>query len=185
MSTAESGERASLPTGTVTFLFTDIEGSTRLVQDLGDRWGAVLAEHCQIMREAISNAKGVEIGTEGDSFFAVFPQTSDAVAATAAAQQALAVHTWPEGAQVRVRMGLHTGTGQLGGDNYIGLDVHRAARIAAAAHGGQVVLSDATRSLVETALPEGVALRPLGAHRLKDLANPERLYQLDITGLAT
>jgi predicted ATPase/class 3 adenylate cyclase len=185
MSTAESGERASLPTGTVTFLFTDIEGSTRLVQDLGDRWGAVLAEHCQIMREAISNAKGVEIGTEGDSFFAVFPQTSDAVAATAAAQQALAVHTWPEGAQVRVRMGLHTGTGQLGGDNYIGLDVHRAARIAAAAHGGQVVLSDATRSLVETALPEGVALRPLGAHRLKDLANPERLYQIDITGLAT
>ena len=178
-------EGSRLPTGTVTFLFTDIEGSTRLVQELGDRWADVLAEHCQIMRAAIANAEGVEVGTEGDSFFAVFQETEKAVAATAAAQQQLAAHQWPDGAAVRVRMGLHTGTAQLGGDNYIGLDVHRAARIASAAHGGQVVLSDATQSLIEAALPQGIALRPLGAHRLKDLANAERLYQLDIDGLRT
>jgi len=185
MRTAGNRGPRSLPTGTVTFLFTDIEGSTRLVQDLGDRWGDVLADHCRIMRDAIASAEGVEVSTEGDSFFAVFPETGNAIAATAAAQQALATHRWPDGAAVRVRMGIHTGTGQLGADNYIGIDVHRAARIAAAAHGGQIVLSDSTRSLVERALPHGVALRPLGAHRLKDLANAERLYQLEIDGLPT
>jgi predicted ATPase/class 3 adenylate cyclase len=174
---------ASLPTGTVTFLFTDIEGSTRLVQEVGDRWGDLLAEHCQIMREAIASAHGVELGTEGDSFFAVFANAPDAVAATARAQQALAGHSWPDDAPVRVRMGLHTGEGRLGGDNYIGIDVHRAARIAASAHGGQVVVSDATRSLTQENLPHGVSLRTLGAHRLKDLATPERLFQLDIAGL--
>jgi predicted ATPase/class 3 adenylate cyclase len=174
---------ASLPTGTVTFLFTDIEGSTRLVQQSGDRWADLLAEHCQIMRGAIRDARGVEIGTEGDSFFAVFSNAADAVAATTQAQRALAEHRWPADAEVRVRMGLHTGEGKLGGDNYIGLDVHRAARIAAAAHGGQVVVSETTRSLAARSLPVGVSLRTLGAHRLKDLATPERLYQLEIAGL--
>jgi predicted ATPase/class 3 adenylate cyclase len=173
----------SLPTGTVTFLFTDIEGSTRLVEELGEAYRELLGAHCRILREAITHANGVELGTEGDSFFAVFRNAADAVAATAAAQRALADHRWPHGASVRVRMGLHTGEGTLGGDNYMGLDVHLAARIAAAAHGGQVLLSDATRSLAERALPAGIALRTLGAHRLKDLANPERLFQLEIAGL--
>jgi predicted ATPase/class 3 adenylate cyclase len=183
MTTRAPGERPSLPTGTVTFLFTDIEGSTHLVEELGEAYRDLLGEHCRILRGAISDARGIELGTEGDSFFAVFSTAPDAVAATAAAQRALADHRWPGGASVRVRMGLHTGDAILGGDNYMGLDVHRAARIAAAAHGGQVVLSDVTRSLAEGALPAGIVVRPLGAHRLKDLANPERLFQLDIAGL--
>ncbi|TMF34382.1 MAG: adenylate/guanylate cyclase domain-containing protein [Chloroflexi bacterium] len=184
MTTGQPRRATTLPTGTVTFLFTDIEGSTRLVQDLGDQYGNLLADHCRILRDAIERADGIELGTEGDSFFAVFPSAVDAVAASAAAQRELAGHGWPGDAEVRVRMGLHTGEGTLGGDNYIGLDVHRAARIANAAHGGQVVLSDATRSLAESSLPPGVALRTLGAHRLKDLANSERLFQLDIAGLS-
>jgi predicted ATPase/class 3 adenylate cyclase len=173
----------SLPTGTVTFLFTDIEGSTRLVQELGSDYAQLLAEHCEIMREAIGASGGTEVGTEGDSFFAVFPSPSGGVAAAARAQQALAARAWPGGHEVRVRMGLHTGDGTLGGDDYIGLDVHRAARIAAAGHGGQVLLSGTTRALVEKALPVGATLRDLGAHRLKDLANPERLFQLELPGL--
>jgi predicted ATPase/class 3 adenylate cyclase len=171
----------TLPTGTVTFLFTDIEGSTRLVQALGERYGDVLADHCRIMRQAIGEAGGIEVGTEGDSFFAVFTNAPAAVAATAAAQRGLVAQAWPDGAEVRVRMGLHTGEGMLGGDNYMGLDVHRAARIAAAGHGGQVVILEATRSLVDR-LPEA-NFRDLGAHRLKDLANPEHLFQIDIAGL--
>jgi predicted ATPase/class 3 adenylate cyclase len=173
----------TLPTGTVTFLFTDIEGSTRLLQTLGDRYGDLLDEHCRIMRTAIGDANGIEVGTEGDSFFAVFPSAADAVTATIAAQRQLATHDWPESADVRVRMGLHTGEGNLGGDNYLGIDVNRAARIAAAGHGGQVVISDTTRSLVEHVLPQGARLRELGAHRLKDLANPERLFQVEAPGL--
>jgi predicted ATPase/class 3 adenylate cyclase len=173
----------TLPIGTVTFLFTDIEGSTRLVQALGDRYGELLADHCRIMRDAIEGAGGTELGTEGDSFFAVFPTASGGLAATVAAQRALAAHTWPDGVDVRVRMGLHTGEGKLGGENYLGLDVHRAARIAAAGHGGQVLLSDATNALGRDALPAGTTIRELGAHRLKDLANPERLYQLVVPEL--
>ena len=173
----------ALPTGTVTFLFTDIESSTKLVQRLGDGYSDVLDAHCRIVRDAITSAGGTELGTGGDSFFAVFPTASAAVSATANAQAALARYAWPRGAEVRVRMGLHTGEGARGGDNYIGLDVHRAARIAAAGHGGQVLLSDATRSLVEHDLPGGVALRDLGAHRLKDLARPEHLYQLALPDL--
>jgi predicted ATPase/class 3 adenylate cyclase len=170
-----------LPTGTVTFLFTDIEGSTRLVQELGQRYGELLEDHCRIVRDAIAEAGGTEVSTEGDSFFAAFRSAPSAVGATVAAQRELAAHAWPEGVEVRVRMGLHTGEGMLGGDNYMGLDVHRAARIAAAGHGGQVLLSEATRSLVEG--PPDAVLRDLGDHRLKDLANPEHLYQLDIAGL--
>jgi predicted ATPase/class 3 adenylate cyclase len=173
----------SLPTGTVTFLFTDIEGSTRLLQALDDRYAELLADHCRIMRTAIADAGGIELGTEGDSFFAVFPTATGGVAATIAAQRRLAAHAWPDGVSVRVRMGLHTGEGKLGGENYLGLDVHRAARIAAAGHGGQVVLSDTTSSLAGAGLPPGISLRALGAHRLKDLANPERLFQLVIPDL--
>ena len=173
----------ALPTGTVTFLFTDIEGSTRLLQALGDRYETVLADHCRIIREAIAQGGGTEVNTEGDSFFAVFPSADRAVQASTSAQRRLAAHGWPQGTAVRVRMGLHTGEGRLGGTDYVGLDVHRAARIAGAGNGGQVLISDATRALVEPGLPEGIGVLDLGAHRLKDLARPERIYQLEIAGL--
>jgi predicted ATPase/class 3 adenylate cyclase len=167
-----------LPTGTVTFLFTDIEGSTRLARALGDRWPDVLERHHQILRDAILSHNGVEIRTEGDAFFAVFPSAVEAIAATAAAQEALADHGWPEDAPVQVRMGLHTGEGRLSAGEYIGLDVHLAARVAATGHGGQVVFSPATHALVAGALPAGVTLRDLGEHTLKDFDEPIRLYQL-------
>jgi predicted ATPase/class 3 adenylate cyclase len=175
--------RPRLPTGTVTFLFTDIEGSTRLLQELGDRYAAVRDAHAAIVRQAIEAGGGVEVSTEGDSFFVAFPSPVGAVRAAVAAQRGLATHDWPPGWPVRVRMGLHTGEGVLGGDNYVGLDVNRAARIAAAGHGGQVIVSDATRGLVAHALPEGASFRDLGAHRLKDIAQPERLHDLVVEGL--
>ena len=172
-----------LPTGTVTFLFTDIEGSTRLLQELGDRYPAVRDEHAAILRQAIGAGDGVEVSTEGDSFFAAFASPVAAVRAAVAAQRDLAVHPWPPGFPVRVRMGLHTGEGVLGGDNYVGIDVNRSARIAGAAHGGQVIVSGATRGLVEQAVPEGTSLRDLGEHRLKDLNLPIHLYDLVVEGL--
>jgi predicted ATPase/class 3 adenylate cyclase len=172
-----------LPTGTVTFLFTDIEGSTRLLSALGDGYAAILDAHSEIIRAAIGAHAGTEVSTEGDAFFAVFPSALNAVSAAAQAQRALAATPWPEGSSVNVRMGLHSGEGRLGGDNYVGLDVNRAARIAAAGHGGQVLLSDATRALVSRDLPEGLRLRDLGEHRLKDLALSVRIFQLDIDGL--
>jgi predicted ATPase/class 3 adenylate cyclase len=176
--------RPALPTGTVTFLFSDIEGSTRLVAALGAGFTAVLERHQAILREAFEANGGVEVATEGDSFFVVFPSAADAIAGAVAAQRALAAEPWvAEVGDLRVRMGLHTGEGTLGGDNYAGMDVHRAARIAAAAHGGQVLVSAPTRSLTEAALPPGVQLRDLGSFRLKDLAQPERLVQLVIDGL--
>jgi predicted ATPase/class 3 adenylate cyclase len=174
-----------LPTGTVTFLFTDIEGSTGLLQTLGDRYPAVLDEHAAIVRRAVADGGGVEVSTHGDAFFAVFRSPAGAVRAAVAAQQGLAAHDWSPGPPVAVRMGVHTGEGVLGGDDYAGLDVHRAARIADAAHGGQVLLSDATRGLVQHALPAGAALRDLGAHRLRGIADPERLHQLVIEGLSS
>ena len=171
-----------LPTGTVTFLFTDVEGSTRLLQRVGDVYRDLLATHDQILREAIASGGGVEVQTEGDGFFAVFSTASGAILAAVQAQRDLANHSWPGGEVVRVRMGVHTGEGVLSNGHYVGLDVHRAARIAAAGHGGQVLVSDATRVLVEHALPKGVALRDLGAHRLKDIEQPEHLHQLLIEG---
>ncbi|HEX5827551.1 MAG TPA: adenylate/guanylate cyclase domain-containing protein [Candidatus Limnocylindrales bacterium] len=175
--------RPDLPTGTVTFLFTDIEGSTRLAFDVGVRYDALLATHHALVRESLARHGGVEVSTEGDAFFAVFSSATRAIAAALAAQQALAAHPWPADATVRVRMGLHTGDGRLGGDNYVGTDVNRAARIAGAGHGGQVLLSDATRAVAASSLPPGVALRDLGIHRLKDLPEPERIWQLDVAGL--
>jgi predicted ATPase/class 3 adenylate cyclase len=174
-----------LPTGTVTFLFTDIEGSTRLLQELGDEWGDVLQDQRALMRAAITANQGIELGTEGDSFFVVFASATNATRTVVVAQQALASHVWPGGKPVRVRMGLHAGEGRLVAGGYVGLDVHRAARIAACGHGGQVVISDTVHALVEQALPAGVSLRDLGLHRLKDLPRPEQLYQLDIEGLPT
>jgi predicted ATPase/class 3 adenylate cyclase len=174
---------AELPTGTVTFLFTDVEGSTRLLQQLGDRYVGVRDAYAEIVRRAIAEGGGVEVSTEGDSFFAAFPSPVGAVRAAAAAQRGLHGHRWPPGSPVRVRMGLHTGEGVLGGDDYVGMDVNRAARIAQAAHGGQVLLSGATRGLVEHALPTGASLRDLGGHRLKDIAHPEHLHDLVLEGL--
>src|SRR5688572_5235101 len=146
-----------LPTGTVTFLFTDIEGSTGLLQALGDRYPAVHDQHAAIVRNAVAEGGGVEVSTHGDAFFVAFRSPAGAVRAAVAAQQGLAGHDWSPGPPVRVRMGIHTGEATLGGDDYVGIDVHRAARIADAAHGGQVVLSDATRALVQHALPSGTS----------------------------
>jgi predicted ATPase/class 3 adenylate cyclase len=176
---------AELPTGTVTFLFTDIEGSTRLLQELGDRYAAVRDEHDAIVRRAIAEGGGVEVGTEGDSFFVVFRNPAGAVQAAVAAQRGLATHDWSHGEPVRVRMGLHTGEGVRGGEDYVGIDVNRAARISRAAHGGQVLVSDTTRALVEHVLPDGASLRDLGEHRLKDIVHPEHLHDLVIEGLPT
>jgi YVTN family beta-propeller protein len=172
-----------LPSGTVTFLFTDIEGSTQLVKQLGGAYSGVLAEHQRILREGFTAHGGHEVDTQGDSFFIAFRRAKDAVAAAVAAQRDLAAHTWPEGAQPRVRMGLHTGEPQVGEQRYVGIGVHKAARIGAAGHGGQVLLSTTTRELVEDELPPGVTIRDLGERRLKDLDRPERLFQLEIQGL--
>ncbi|HYT80172.1 MAG TPA: adenylate/guanylate cyclase domain-containing protein, partial [Actinomycetota bacterium] len=174
---------AELPTGTVTFLFTDIEGSTRLLQELGDRYAMAREEHAAILRRAIDADGGVEVSTAGDSFFVAFPSPVAAVRAAVAAQRGLATHDWPPGPPLRVRMGLHTGEGVPAGGDYVGMDVNRAARIADSAHGGQVILSDATRCLVEHALPDGASLRDLGEHRLKDIVHPEHLHDLVIEGL--
>jgi predicted ATPase/class 3 adenylate cyclase len=174
-----------LPTGTVTFLFTDIEGSTRLLQELGDEWADVLQDQRRLMRTAIGENGGIELGTEGDSFFVVFASAADATQAVVSAQLALAAHSWLGEKTVRVRMGLHTGDARLVAGDYVGLDVHRAARVAASGHGGQVVISGSVHALVEKTLPAGVSIRDLGEHRLKDLPRPEHLYQLDIEGLPT
>ena len=174
---------ADLPSGTVTFLFTDIEGSTRLLQQLGDKFTSLLAGHQQILEQACVAHGGRVINTQGDSFFVAFPSAVDAIHAAVQAQRALAAHSWPDGSTVRVRMGLHTGEPEISALGYTGLDVHRAARIAAAAYGGQVLLSQTTLSLVQNELPEGVTLRDLGEHRLKDLRKSRHLYQLVMAGL--
>jgi predicted ATPase/class 3 adenylate cyclase len=176
-------DMGELPTGTVTFLFTDIEGSTRLLQTLGERWKTVLEDHNRLLRGAIRESGGIDLRTEGDSFFAVFRTAPAAVGAAAAAQRDLTAHPWPPEAPVRVRIGMHTGEGTVGGDSYVGLDLHRAARIAAAGHGGQILLSSATSELVRAGLPDGLGLRDLGEHRLKDLARPEHIFQLTIDAL--
>ncbi len=173
----------SVPSGTVTFLFTDIEGSTRLLERLREQYAVLLNEQQQILRLAFARWGGHEIDTQGDSFFAVFPKAIDAVCCVMEAQRELTEHEWPQGAVVRVRMGLHTGEPIQMRSGYVGMDVHRAARIAAAGHGGQVLLSQTTRELVFQDLPKGAGLRDLGQHKLKDIRFPQQIYQLEIDGL--
>jgi predicted ATPase/class 3 adenylate cyclase len=167
------------PSGTVTLLFSDIEGSTRLLRQLGDRYAEQLARHRELLRRAFESQGGHVLQSDGDAFFAAFESAGDAAAAAAQAQRALAAHGWPDGNEIRVRIGLHTGEPRTVDGNYVGLDVHQAARVMAAAHGGQVLLTEATRAL----LGGGFELRDLGEHLLKDLSGPQRLYQLEIDGL--
>jgi class 3 adenylate cyclase len=171
-----------LLTGTVTFLFTDIEGSTLLVRSQGDAWPALLQRHQLLLRAAFEAHEGSEVGTEGDSFFVAFRSAPGAVAAAVEAQRALAAEPWPADAPIRVRMGMHTGEATFSAKTYAGLNVHRASRVAGVAHGGQVLVSGPTRALLD-ALPDGVSLRDLGEHRLKDIEQPEHLWQLVIEGL--
>jgi class 3 adenylate cyclase/tetratricopeptide (TPR) repeat protein len=172
-----------LPTGTVTFLFTDIEGSTQLLKRLGGRYGALLAEHRQILRRAARDHSGEEVDNQGDSFLFAFRRADEAAKAAIDAQRALATHEWPGASDVRVRMGIHTAEPSASDDGYYGLGVHRAARIMAAAHGGQILVSLAASSVLEDAELDGARLRDLGEHWLKDLDRPDRLYQLEASGL--
>jgi DNA-binding NarL/FixJ family response regulator/class 3 adenylate cyclase len=173
------------PSGTVTFLFTDIESSTALVRRLRDRYAEVLQTHGRLLRQAFEEAGGQEIDTQGDSFFVAFRRARDAVQAAASAQRALAEESWPDGVDVRVRMGIHTGEASLADDRYLGLAVHRAARICAAGHGGQILISQTTHTLLEDEEEElsDLARRDLGAQRLKDFDRPVQIYQLVVPQL--
>jgi len=174
-----------LPGGTVTFLFTDIEGSTKLLKRLREQYSTILDEHREILRAAFAKWNGHEVDSRGEEFFVAFPRATDAVAAAVNIQRELAAHTWPEGEDVRVRIGLHTGEPWLAEEGYVGIDVHRAARIANIGYGGQVLLSETTAALVMDDLPEGVSLLDLGRHRLKDVRRTERIRQLIVEGLPT
>lgn len=172
---------SQLPAGTVTFLFTDIEGSTELVRKLGDAYGEVLAAYRRLLREHLGGAGGREIDTQGDAFFFAFARAREAVGGAVAAQRALAGHQWRDGADVRVRMGLHTGEPAVGDEGYHGLDVVRAARICSAGHGGQILISESTRALIGNDQPQGIAVVDLGSQHLKGLQE-ERLFQVSIAG---
>ena len=174
---------SELPEGTVTFLFTDIEGSTQLLDRLRDHYATLLADQRRIMRVAFTKWNGSEIDTQGDAFFVSFARATEGVSAAVDIQRALMNHAWPQGVELRVRMGLHTGEPLKAEEGYVGMDVHRAARIAYVGHGGQVLLSETTAALVRDELPEGVTLLDLGRHRLKDLNQPEHIRQLVIEGL--
>jgi len=173
----------ALPGGTVTFLFTDIEGSTRLLQELGDDYGQVVADHRRLLREIFQTGGGNEVDTQGDAFFYSFPRARDAVRAAVEGQRALSDHDWPRGAQVRVRMGLHTGEPTVGEEGYHGLDVVRAARICSAGHGGQILLSETTRALLGNDLPAAVSVHDLGEQHLKDIQQ-EHVYELRLNEAA-
>ena len=172
-----------LPRGTVTFLATDVEGSTRLLEQLGERYAVLLAEHHGLMRRVIEQHVGAEVRTQGDAFLVAFARATDALLAATQMQHSMAAHAWPDGVALRVRIGLHTGEPILSAGSYVGLDVHRAGHLCAAGHGGQVLLSHTTRDLVQHALPPGVSLRDRGAHRLKDLHQPEHIFELVLDDL--
>ena len=170
---------------TFTFLFTDIEGSTSLLRRLGvASYADVLAGHHLLIRAALGARGGEEVDTQGDAFFAVFSSPTACVAAAMEMQQAIRARTWPGGEQVRVRMGVHTGEASRAATGLVGLDVHRAARVAAVAYGGQILLSETAAAMVRESLPAGAGMRDLGVHRLKDLGRPERIFQLEAAGAA-
>ncbi|HYZ76427.1 MAG TPA: response regulator [Gaiellaceae bacterium] len=175
-----------LPTGTVTFLFTDVQGSTALLRQLKDGYGPVLAQQERLLRQAAESAGGQEFGTQGDASFFVFRNPRDAVAAAVAAQRALAEAEWPEGVELRVRMGIHTGEAAIAAGKYLGLAVNRAARICAIGHGGQILVSPTTHALLEEAEHEfpGVSFRDLGPQQLKDFDRPVPIYQVESAELA-
>src|SRR5947207_13228685 len=172
---------------TVTFLFSDVEGSTALLRKLRDGYRGVMGEHEELMRAAWAEAAGRELDADGDSFFVAFARPRQAVDAAVAAQRALAAHDWPDGVELRVRIGIHTGEASLVGDQYVGLAVHRAARICDAGHGGQTLVSETTRSLLEAEEQEfeSFELRDLGPQVLKDFDRPVRIYQLAVAGLSS
>jgi YVTN family beta-propeller protein len=173
-----------MPRGAVTFLFTDIEGSTRLVKQLRENYGDVLDEHQRLLREAFEGHRGYEVDTQGDSFFVAFSSARDALLAAVEGQLALLNHPWPDGVRIKVRMGLHTGQAVVSGGRYTGLAVHRAARIGATGHGGQILVSQATQTLVEDEEEDlHIHLQDLGEQRVKDLDRPVRLYQANSDGL--
>ena len=172
-----------LPRGTVTFLFTDIEDSTELLKRLGEAYAELLSAHRRIVRDAFTASDGIEMDTQGDAFFFVFPRARDAVAAAVEAQRAHAAATWPDGASVRVRIGLHTGEPAIHEEGYVGLDVVRAARICTVGRGGQILLSETTRALLGSGLPEGVSVFPLGQRHLRGIDEPERVYEVAIDDL--
>ncbi len=175
---------AELPRGTVTFLFSDVEGSTKLLDQLGDTaYAALLATHHTVLRSTFTAWGGVEVDNQGDAFFVAFSGAQEALLCAADAQRLLAAQYWPGNVHVRVRMGVHTGPAVLEDQRYVGLDVHAGARICAAAHGCQIVVSEATRVLAQGRLPSGLGFRDLGEHRLKDLPQPQRLAQLLVDGL--
>ncbi|MCI0555777.1 MAG: hypothetical protein L0287_32930, partial [Anaerolineae bacterium] len=174
---------AAQPSGTITFLFTDIEGSTRLLEKMGSQYAVALSEHHEIMRTSVQKWNGHEVDTQGDSFFVTFTRAIDAVQCAAEAQRTLSSHSWPQTESLRVRMGLHTGEPLIASTGYVGMDVHRAARIGDAGHGGQILLSQTTRELVIQDLPQGMMIRDLGEHRLKDMKYPTPIYQLVVEGL--
>ena len=176
----------NLPSGTVTFLFSDIEGSTSLLKQLGDeQYAELLRTHRRIVRETFGLYHGQEIDTQGDAFFYSFHRAREAVAAAVAVQREHNEQSWPQGVTVRMRLGLHTGEPAIGEEGYTGLDVVRASRIAAVGRGGQVLLSDTTRAIVSGDLPEGVTIRSLGDQRLKDIDQPEPLHELNIADVPT
>jgi DNA-binding NarL/FixJ family response regulator/class 3 adenylate cyclase len=170
---------SDLPHGTLTLLFTDVEGSTRLVHELGDDYEGVLADHRRLLRDAVATAGGLEVDYRGDEFFIVFAEANGAADAAVSAQRAFAEHDWPDNVDFRVRMGMHTGRPSLRAEGYFGIDVHRAARICQAGHGGQILLSEQTRR----ALDGHHLLEDLGIHQLRGLPEPERIFQLNAPGL--
>ena len=176
---------ASLPTGLVTFLFTDIEGSTALLQQLGDGYATLLNDVRRIIRRAVQRVGGREVDTRADEFFAAFEATIPALQAAVSLQRTLGTRTWPDGLQCRVRAGIHTGRPTLTESGYVGLSVNAAARICWVGHGGQIVVSGTAKTALEGPMPDGVALRSLGRHALPGLTRPESLYQVEAKGLLT
>jgi class 3 adenylate cyclase len=172
-----------LPSGTVTFVFTDIEDSTELLKRLGDAYTEVLTGHRRMVRDAFTSSAGIEMDTQGDAFFFVFSRARDAVSAAVEAQRAHAAATWPNSETVRVRIGLHTGEPAIHDEGYVGLDVVRAARICTVGRGGQILLSETTRALLGSGLPDGVSVFPLGQRHLRGIDEPERVYEIAIEDL--